>query len=82
MNAVFLADDLRVALRVKANDKGIVGREEIAKYAKELMEGQEGKLLRNKMKELKESAKMALSDEGSSTKSLAEVVQIWKSHEN
>lgn len=82
MNAVFLADDLRVALRVKANDKGIVGREEIAKYAKELMEGQEGKLLRNKMKELKESAKMALSDEGSSTKSLAEVVQMWKSHEN
>ncbi|GMN31665.1 hypothetical protein TIFTF001_003356 [Ficus carica] len=82
MNAVFLADDLKVALRVKPDEKGLVDRDQIAMYAKELMQGEEGKLLRNRMKELKEAAKMALSDGGSSTKSLAEVAQIWKSHKN
>lgn len=82
MNAVFLADDLKVALKVKPDEKRIVGRDQIAKYTKELMEREEGKLLRNRMKELKEAAKLALSDEGSSTKSLAEVAQIWKSNKN
>ncbi|GMN46710.1 hypothetical protein TIFTF001_015876 [Ficus carica] len=82
MNAVFLADDLKVALRVKPDEKGIVGRDQIAKYTRELKEGEEGKLLRNRMKELKEAAKLALNDEGSSTKSLAEVAQIWKSNKN
>ena len=37
---------------------GIVGREEIAKKAIQLMEGEEGKLIWNRMNELKESAKL------------------------
>ncbi|KAF3964996.1 hypothetical protein CMV_010777 [Castanea mollissima] len=80
MNAVLLADDLKVALRVKVNDKGLVGHKDIANYARGLIEGEEGKLLRNKMNELKDSAAKALSQDGSSTKSLAEVTQLWKSH--
>ena len=35
-------------------------------------------MLRNKMKDLKDAAKKALSKDGSSTKSLAEVAQLWK----
>jgi hydroquinone glucosyltransferase len=81
MNAVLLADDLKVALRVKVNDKGLVGHKEIANYARGLIEGEEGKLLRNKIKELNEAAGKALSQEGSSTKSLAEVTQLWKRHQ-
>ncbi|PRQ17465.1 putative hydroquinone glucosyltransferase [Rosa chinensis] len=82
MNSVLLAEDLKVAWRVKVNDKGIVEREEIAKYAKGLIEGDEGKLLKKKMIELKEASQVALSQDGSSTKSLAEVAQIWKGHKN
>nr|XP_048320307.1 hydroquinone glucosyltransferase-like isoform X2 [Ziziphus jujuba var. spinosa] len=82
MNAVLLADDLKVALRVKLNDKGLVGSEDVAEYAKGLIEGEEGKMLRNRMKDLKEAASVALTKEGSSTKSLAEVVQIWNTHKN
>nr|XP_015896385.2 hydroquinone glucosyltransferase-like [Ziziphus jujuba var. spinosa] len=82
MNAVLLADDLKVAVRVTVNDKGLVGRQEIAEYAKGLIEGEEGKLLRDRMERFKEAASMALSKEGSSTKSLAEVAQIWNTHKN
>lgn len=82
MNAVLLADDLKVALRVKLNDKGLVGSEDVAEYAKGLIEGELGKTLRSRMKDFKEAASVVLSKEGSSTKSLAEVVQIWNTHQN
>ncbi|GMY23208.1 hydroquinone glucosyltransferase-like [Fagus crenata] len=67
-------------LRVEVNDNGLVGHKDIANYVRGLIDGEEGKLLRNKMNELKDAAGKALSQEGSSTKSLAEVTQIWKSH--
>ena len=78
MNAALLADDLKVAFRVKVNDKGLVGHKDIANYARGLIEGEEGKLFWNKMKELKNAAEKALSKDGSSTKSLAEVAKLWK----
>ncbi|XWS38252.1 hypothetical protein CRYUN_Cryun19dG0115300 [Craigia yunnanensis] len=80
MNAVLLAGDLKVALRVKENENGVVGREDIANFVKGLIEGDEGKVLRNKMIKLKNAAKMVLSPDGSSTKSLANVAEIWKNH--
>jgi hydroquinone glucosyltransferase len=79
-NSVLLADDLKVALRVKVNDNGLVGHKDIANYARGIIEGEEGKLLRSKMKEVMNAAERALSQEGSSTKSLAKVAQIWKIH--
>ena len=78
MNAVLLTDDLKVAWRVKVNENGIVGREAIAEYAKGLIEGEEGNLLRNKMKDIKNAATKALSD--GSTRSLLDVAQIWNNH--
>ncbi|OMO79697.1 UDP-glucuronosyl/UDP-glucosyltransferase [Corchorus capsularis] len=77
LNAVLLADDLKVAWRVKENENGLVGRDEIAKFVKGIIEGEEGKPLRDKMRKLKDAAKMVLSPDGSSTKSLAKVAEIW-----
>ncbi|XVF10441.1 hypothetical protein REPUB_Repub07fG0183300 [Reevesia pubescens] len=71
MNAVLLADDLKVALRVKENKNGVVGREDVANFVKGLIKGEEGKLLRNRMRKLKDAANMVLGPDGSSTKSLA-----------
>ncbi|TXG50643.1 hypothetical protein EZV62_023167 [Acer yangbiense] len=81
MNAVILTDDLKVALRVQVDENGLVGRDDIAKYARGLIKGEEGKLLRNNMKKLKDAAAIVLSQDGSSTKSLAEVAGIWKNQE-
>ncbi|KAJ6320237.1 hypothetical protein OIU78_015593 [Salix suchowensis] len=69
---------LKVALRPEVDGNGLVGREEIAKVVKGLMQGGEGVAIRNRMKGLKEAAAKAVSEEGSSTKSLHELVSRWK----
>ncbi|KAK6947902.1 UDP-glucuronosyl/UDP-glucosyltransferase [Dillenia turbinata] len=74
-NAVLLSEDLKVAVRVQANEK-VVGREQIAGYVKGLIEGDEGKMLRKRMEDLKEAAAMAMEKDGSSTRLLAEIAQI------
>jgi hydroquinone glucosyltransferase len=77
-NAVLLSAGLKVALRPEVDGNGLVGREEIAKVVKDLMQGEEGATIRNRMKDLKEAAAKAVSEEGSSTKSLHELVSKWK----
>ena len=72
LNAVLLDEDLKVALRPKANEKGIVDREEIAKVIKGLMVGVEGKKVTSHMKGLQIAAEKVVSADGSSTKALAE----------
>lgn len=74
MNAVMLAEDLKVALRANAAENGLVRREEIAKVIRDLMQGVEGIIIRDRMNKLKEAAAMAVSEEGSSTKTLSELV--------
>jgi hydroquinone glucosyltransferase len=81
MNAFMLAQDVGVALRPKAKENGIVGKEEIANVVESLMEGEEGKRIRNKMKNLKDAASRALSEDGSSTKALSEVVTKWEKYQ-
>ena len=77
MNAVLLAEDLKVAIRPKANDKGLVDREEIAKVVKGLMVGEEGKKVHSRMKDLKDAAEKALSADGSSTEALIDLASHW-----
>ncbi|KAM6583912.1 hypothetical protein CsatB_010914 [Cannabis sativa] len=78
MNAFMLTHEIKVAIRPKVSENGIVEREEIAKVVKSLIEGEDGKKLRNQMKDLKEAAAKALSPNGASTKALSEVVGKWK----
>nr|POF23408.1 hydroquinone glucosyltransferase [Quercus suber] len=77
MNAILLTEVLKVALRSKANEKGLVDQEEIAKVIKGLMVGEEGKKVHNHMKNLKIAAEKALSPNGSSTKALADLASQW-----
>ncbi|KAL6982003.1 hydroquinone glucosyltransferase [Sarracenia purpurea var. burkii] len=78
MNAVMLTEDIKVALRPKIGEDGVIGRGEIAKVVKELLEGEEGKQIRSRMTNLKDAAAKVVSDDGSSTKSLADLAQKWK----
>lgn len=77
MNAVMLTEGLKVALRPQVSENGLVGRVEIATLVKHLMEGEEGKRLRTRMRDLKDAASKALSDDGSSTKAIAQVASKW-----
>ncbi|KAK8615024.1 hypothetical protein V6N13_068810 [Hibiscus sabdariffa] len=73
MNALMLTDDVKVALRPKPDENGLIGRDEIAKVVKGLMECEEGKCIRTRTKELQKAAAKVLGKNGSSTKALSEV---------
>lgn len=78
MNAVMLTEDTKVALRPKQNENGLIMGDEIGRVVKSLMEGEEGKKVRNRMKDLKDAAAKVLCKNGSSTEALAQVVLKWK----
>ncbi|KAH6772020.1 hypothetical protein C2S51_010424 [Perilla frutescens var. frutescens] len=77
INAVFLRDGLKGALRVRENENGIVEREDISEVVRELIEDEEGKRIRKKVMEVKIAGGNAVSDEGLSSKALAQVVKTW-----
>ncbi|KAF7825193.1 hydroquinone glucosyltransferase-like [Senna tora] len=79
MNSFMLTNVLKVGLRPKVNNDSIVERDEIAKVIKNLMEGEESKEIRRRVKDLRENAISAVKEDGSSTKTMAEVAQKWKS---
>ncbi|XP_020205697.1 hydroquinone glucosyltransferase-like [Cajanus cajan] len=72
LNAVMLTDDVKVALRPKVNESGLVEREEIARVVRGLMEDNEGMEIRKRMEQLKIAASNAIKEDGSSTKTLLE----------
>ncbi|KAK7386183.1 hypothetical protein VNO78_26219 [Psophocarpus tetragonolobus] len=79
MNAVLLSEGLKVGVRPRASENGLVERVEIIEVIKRLMEGEEGGKMRKRMHELKEAATNALKEDGSSTKTLSELALKWKS---
>ncbi|XP_057437230.1 hydroquinone glucosyltransferase-like [Lotus japonicus] len=72
MNAVLLTDGVKVALRPKFDENGIVKREEIAVVVKGLMQGEEGNGIHHRIEVLKEAAADALKEDGSSTRALSQ----------
>ncbi|KAI8026554.1 Hydroquinone glucosyltransferase [Camellia lanceoleosa] len=70
-------EGLNLALRPKSDETGLVRREEIAKVVKNLMEGENGKKVRQRMERSKDVAAKVLSEEGSSRKSLSELASKW-----
>ena len=79
MNAVLLTEGLRVGLRPRVREEiGIVERDEIAEVIKKLMEGEESEGIRRRTNGLKDAAAAALEENGSSTRSLSELVFKWK----
>ncbi|CAL0302902.1 unnamed protein product [Lupinus luteus] len=74
MNAVLLTKGLKVALRPKFNDNGTAERKEIAEVIKELMLGEEGNEISQRIEELKYAAVAALKEDGSSTRALSQFI--------
>ncbi|XP_062022029.1 anthocyanidin 3-O-glucosyltransferase 5-like [Rosa rugosa] len=78
-NATMLAEEVGVAVKpVKGDGKTVIGREEIDRVVRLLMEGEEGKVMRSKAKKLQESAANVLNSDSCSYKSLARVTKQWK----
>ncbi|CAJ2669921.1 unnamed protein product [Trifolium pratense] len=73
MNAVLLSDGIRVAIRPKGNEIGLVEKEEIGEVVTRVIEGDEGRELRERMKEMKNSAYETFQ-EGLSIETLVKLV--------
>ncbi|KAJ0555683.1 putative hydroquinone glucosyltransferase [Helianthus annuus] len=77
MNEVLGTDGLGVTRRVKVDENGVVGRDEVENCVRSLIEGEEGRKMRLKVSELKGLAANALSRDGLSTRSLFDATQMW-----
>jgi coniferyl-alcohol glucosyltransferase len=77
MNATMLAEEVGVAVRTKvAPTKGVLGREEIERMVRKVMEGQEGKAMRDRVRELKISGEKALTEGGSSFTAVSQLAKL------
>ncbi|KAL3845217.1 hypothetical protein ACJIZ3_002620 [Penstemon smallii] len=80
MNATMLVEEVKVAVKVEAEEgEEVIGRRTVERVVREVMEGEKGKGMRHRAKELGKSAAKALGIGGSSIESLNRVVDIWKS---
>lgn len=77
LNAKFVVEEIKIGLRVETcngNVKGFVKSEGLKKTVKELMEGEKGKEMRKKVKEISVAAAKAVDDGGSSWRTLNELI--------
>ncbi|KAL5715167.1 hypothetical protein ACHQM5_017031 [Ranunculus cassubicifolius] len=73
------SDDVKVAVQSEMTPReGLVKREEIEKMVRLVMEKEEGKEMRNRAKEFKQSAIRSLEKGGSSYNTLSKLVENWK----
>ncbi|KAF8044095.1 hypothetical protein BT93_A2160 [Corymbia citriodora subsp. variegata] len=81
-NRVLLVQEMRITLPVDESEDGSVSLEEVEKRVRELMESEEGKMVREQVLAMKEEAKAALSPSGSSRSALAGLIETWKRKRN
>ncbi|KAF6175405.1 hypothetical protein GIB67_036496 [Kingdonia uniflora] len=77
VNKTLLVEEMKLALPMNASDDGFVSSSEVEKRVTEVMGSGEGNALRERTMRLKECAKVAMSEGGSSRRALAEVVELW-----
>ncbi|XP_058069116.1 anthocyanidin 3-O-glucosyltransferase 5-like [Magnolia sinica] len=79
LNASTLTEELKVAVRpIVLPEKEGVGREEIKRVVRLVMDVEDGKALRGRVKEVRDSVLKGLDEGGSSYNSLSHVVDEWK----
>ncbi|GAA0165310.1 transferase [Lithospermum erythrorhizon] len=73
-NAKLVQDLWKMGIRVRVDEKGLVGREEIETCIKEVLEGERGKEMKKNALKWKELAKEALSEGGTSDNNIEALV--------
>lgn len=74
MNKVLLVEEMKLAVEMKGYDKEMVAAEEVETRVRWFMESDGGKKLRDRAKEMKDSAAAALSHGGSSHAAMVELL--------
>ncbi|CAH1439018.1 unnamed protein product [Lactuca virosa] len=77
MNRVYLVEEMKVALAVDMSSDGFVTATAVEEKVKELMEGEEGRVVREQILEMSERAKAATEDDGSSRVEFFKLTNSW-----
>ncbi|CAN6720294.1 unnamed protein product [Malus baccata var. baccata] len=79
LNRNVMATDMEIAIAVEQRDEedGFVSGEELERRVRELMESEEGRVLRERSKKIGEMAMAALGENGSSTRNLVNFVNSF-----
>ncbi|KAF7147561.1 hypothetical protein RHSIM_Rhsim03G0193700 [Rhododendron simsii] len=78
LNRVLLVKEMKLALWMNESESGFVTAEEVEKRVTELMDSEEGKAVRDRVKAASEGTREAMSEGGSSRVALAKLVESWK----
>lgn len=78
LNRMVLVEEIKIALPITESENGFVSSAEVEKRVRELMNSEEGDSVRKRITFLKNEAKAALSEGGSSRIAVAELVKSWK----
>ncbi|XAR64550.1 hypothetical protein NMG60_11008278 [Bertholletia excelsa] len=79
-NAKFVQDVWKVGIRVRVDERGIVGREEVEACIREVMEGEGGKEMKKNAMKWRELAKEAVCEGGTSDRDIDEFVSKLTSY--
>ncbi|XP_044467533.1 UDP-glycosyltransferase 88A1-like [Mangifera indica] len=78
-NRILLVEEIKIALpMMESTENGFVSSSEVEKRVRELMESAEGNWIRKQITAMKNDAKEALSEGGSSRAALSKLVESWK----
>ncbi|KAF7147069.1 hypothetical protein RHSIM_Rhsim03G0193500 [Rhododendron simsii] len=75
---VLLVEEMKVVLALEESESGFVSADELEKRVRELMDSVSGEGVRERVKAMRDCAKAARGDGGSSRVALAELVESWK----
>lgn len=78
MNRVLLVEEMKLALPMNESKDGYVSAEEVEKRLGGVMESEEGCCIRKRIMAMKDAAKDALSEGGSSRVALTKLIGSWK----
>ena len=77
-NAKLVQDVWKVGKRVKVDENGLVGREEVEGCVRQVMEGESGKEMKDNAIKWMNLAKEAVCENGTSDKCIDEFLSRWK----
>ncbi|XP_044505070.1 UDP-glycosyltransferase 88A1-like [Mangifera indica] len=77
-NRILLVEEMKIALPMAESEDGFVSSAEVEKRIRELMNSEEGNSVRKQIMAMKNEAKKAVSEGGSSSVVLSKLVQSWK----
>ncbi|XP_043715606.1 UDP-glycosyltransferase 88A1-like isoform X2 [Telopea speciosissima] len=77
LNRIFLVEEMKLALSMDESEGGFVSSAMVEKRVKELMGSEEGKALRERTLALRDAAKAAMAEGGSSRVALARLAELW-----